>query len=169
MNDYDLLKNELKLAITEAVSELFSRAPDEKFYYFGLATQAAPKLPIFSAWSLEALEHACQSAEDKELLRWSYADSPYSYLAQDCFARFEHMLEQRSAELDEKEIEYRLAIMELAMRELDGEGLFHHGPARESYVLLVETTPPCWRNTLRAIRLNPPSALDNWLSGQAEW
>ncbi|MNT83719.1 hypothetical protein D3C71_1528880 [compost metagenome] len=58
--------------------------------------------------------------------------------------------------------------MELAMARLNEEGLFGHGSRRLRLVVNVEVMPPDQTNTDRAKRLNPPGALNEWLSEVAE-
>jgi hypothetical protein len=58
--------------------------------------------------------------------------------------------------------------MVAAMAALDREGLFGRGAERERMLINVEVAPPDAGNTERAVRLNPPSALREWLAEASE-
>jgi hypothetical protein len=58
--------------------------------------------------------------------------------------------------------------MEAALSEADAAGTFGSGIEREQIVINVEVMPPDHSNTERAIRLNPPAALTEWLVEAAE-
>ena len=54
------------------------------------------------------------------------------------------------------------------MARLDSEGIFSIGDRRLELYVLVEVAPPDQTNTERALRLDPPEALREWLVEAAE-
>ena len=58
--------------------------------------------------------------------------------------------------------------MERAMARVDADGIFGHGAKRDQIVLNVEVMPPDATNVARARRLNPLSAITDWLVEAAE-
>ena len=54
------------------------------------------------------------------------------------------------------------------MTRLDRAGVFGTGPKRAGIVVNVECMPPDRTNVERALRLNPPEALEVWLREAAE-
>ncbi|MHA3913893.1 DUF4303 domain-containing protein [Halovulum sp. GXIMD14793] len=112
--------------------------------------------------------------EIRSQIRWSYADSPYCGFGQDCFAAVSALFDQRGSLYDhsardaDDEYRFRLNAMEKAMMQLDREGLFGEGKARERCTIHVEVMPPDETNTDRAIRLNSKSALSTWLREMSE-
>src|SRR5262245_5223762 len=85
-------QSELTDAITDAtrkaVSELFRQHP-ERFYYCSLITTGEAHRPHISAWSKEALDAVARKDPDpvgaRQLLKWSYADSPYCCFGDEYF------------------------------------------------------------------------------------
>ena len=88
MKDRNSLKSELTIALTKAAEQsflaLFSEHP-ESFYYCSYI-MAEYGSPFICAWSKEALRRLIKSLNlkdkeqrqaEKELYKWSYADSPY--------------------------------------------------------------------------------------------
>ena len=152
---------ELADAITEAtraaVTALFSEHPGT-YYYLALITTGEAHAPFLTAWSHEALAAAAESEEDREMIKWSYADSPIDIYGEDDMSD-----DDWAAEHD-----LRLSAMETALRRLDDEGLFGEGERRLGLVVNVEVMPPDPTNTERARRLNPPAALTRWLEEVAE-
>lgn len=166
-------------AARKAFSELF-RTIAEDFYYCSLITTGEGLTPYPCAWSWQALERATAQAAAPEKarnwLKWSYADSPYWLFGESYFAP---VLAQFLARPDPhslnashdflREMQFRLAAMESAMRQLDQEGLFDFDGKRAERVILVEVMPPDESNTERALRLNRPSpGLARWLAEAAE-
>ncbi|WP_260405679.1 DUF4303 domain-containing protein [Paenibacillus sp. 598K] len=171
------------VAARAAFMELF--ASGERFYYCTLFTTGEGHAPYISAWSHEALaREATRLAEAgkgeaeslAEEIKWSYADSPYYAFAEARMADVEARYAQRPLlhELDETkaeaELQLRLQAMELAMRQLDAEGLFRRNQPRSEVVVLVEIMPPDPINTEIAKRLNDPAwpAMQMWLKEAAE-
>jgi hypothetical protein len=156
---------------------LFSEHPG-RYYYCTLVTTGEAHPPIVSAWSKEAL--AASAAQERDLdpqrtLKWSYADSPYCGYGSEYFETVNGLFAKRprlSPVLSKAEwsAEYqvRLDAMEAAMERLDSEGIFGVGTSRLGTVVLVEVAPPDRSNTERALRLNPPEALTEWLEEAAE-
>ncbi|UJR83206.1 Hypothetical protein I5071_52720 [Sandaracinus amylolyticus] len=62
----------------------------------------------------------------------------------------------------------RLDAMVAAIKQLDAEGLSGVGEARRSIVVNVECMPPDRGDVERAMDLNPPEALTEWLAEAAE-
>lgn len=170
------LKEKIKNAAKKAIQSLFQNHK-ESFYYCSLITDGMAHCPIISAWSWEALE--CEAQKDKNndearyYLKWSYADSPYCMYGNEYFSEVAEVFNYRDLNLktdDERTEEFyiRMNSMEKAMAELDNEGLFGTGTQRIGIVINVEVMPPDYENTLRAIRLNPRDALEDWLEEIAE-
>jgi hypothetical protein len=160
-------------------------ANGERYYYCTLFTTGEGHAPSVSAWSWEALEReaARQGAKGQEpvaavaeLIKWSYADSPYCAYKDESFAEVKQQFALRpsigelAADVWEREFTLRLTAMELAMHRLDQEGCFARNQPRESICLLVEVMPPDEGNTAIAMRLNRPesAALQAWLAEAAE-
>lgn len=172
-------EEELALAIQEAtrqaVSQLFAEHK-EAFYYLSLITTGEAHAPFLSAWSVEALEvAAANQGVTPSDLKWSYADSPYTFFGEHFFEEVKRLFSlrvpmdhARSDSERDNEFNARLNAMELAVARLDEEGLFGHGLRRSQLVLNVEIMPPDHTNTDRAKRLNPHDALVEWLIEAAE-
>lgn len=111
-----------------------------------------------------------------ELIKWSYADSPYCCFGDENFDNVKQRFTERpfiaDLENDEgnREFDLRLKAMELAMKMLDDEGVFALNQLRESVCVLVEVMPPDEINTEIALRLNraESSAMQVWLAEAAE-
>lgn len=168
------LKDAIYEASKKAISELFSKNPG-KFYYCALITTGEAHPPFISAWSIEALEKASNTQEERKALKWSYADSPYCCSGEENFTKVKELFSSRpemTYDLSEKEwaAEYnlRLNAMEAAIAKLDAEGLFGSGEERNNIVINIEVIPPDSTNTERAKRLNPNEAIEAWLSEAAE-
>jgi hypothetical protein len=162
-------------AARAAVSDLFREHPDHHFYYCSLVTTGEAFGPALSAWSAEALAAAVKaSGADAEMLKWSYADSPFCSFGEQHFQPMRALFDARPQVFDlpgdDGDAEYllRLRAMESAMSRLDDEGLFGSGDQRLDIVINVEVMPPDTTNTERALRLNPPRALTTWLEEAAE-
>lgn len=164
----------LKTAVKSVLSDLFQN--QEHYYYITLVSDDGANTPCISAWSHEALARSADNDEDREMIKWSYADSPYCCHRQEDFAEVERLLSERpdiwELEDGQYELEYekRYSAMEEAMRQLDSEGLFAVTQARGEVVVLVETMPPDEENTLRAFRLNHKDSkvFQEWLEEAAE-
>lgn len=165
----------LKCAIAEAVraaAERLFRETGESFYYFALITTGEAHAPVLSAWSKEKL--AMIPEEERRLVKWSYADSPYCDYDAEGFEEVRILFNQRpdmhSLDGEPRYAEYEecLSVMEAALSEVDAEGVFGTGAEREKIVINVEVMPPDSSNTARAMRLNPPLALREWLEEAAE-
>ncbi|MBO4391132.1 MAG: DUF4303 domain-containing protein [Lachnospiraceae bacterium] len=169
----------IREAAGKAFGKLFAEH-DETFYYCSLITIGECECPYISAWSLESLEReAAKGAdpeEDKRLLKWSYADSPYcAYGYEEFFQELRAEYSLRTKRLDDDddeaydtEMDIRMNSMEKAMQELDAQGLFGTGEKRSRMVINAEYMPPDHSNTERALRLNPEEALTEWLDEAAE-
>lgn len=157
----------------------------ERYYYCTLYTTGEGHAPSLSAWSWEALEVEVAKQRDKsgirgssiaELIKWSYADSPYCCFMDENFEYVKQLFNERPSreELEDdarnREFELRLKAMEVAMKLLDDEGLFALNQPRESVCVLVEVMPPDKKNTDIALRLNRAEspAMQAWLAEAAE-
>ncbi|GIH09261.1 hypothetical protein Rhe02_73280 [Rhizocola hellebori] len=161
-------------ATAAAAADLFRDYPDHHFYWYSLTTTGEAHAPCPSAWSTQALAEAARTDEDWLMLKWSYADSPFYFYGGQHFAAVDRLFQARpqidacSEEAWACEYELRLRAMEAAMARLDHEGLFGVGQERLRIVITVEVAPPDHTNTERAMRLNPPEALTEWLAEAAE-
>ena len=164
-------------AAKAAFVELFDR--NEHFYYCSLTTTGEAHPPVVSAWSKEALQRISDDDPEPEEayfdLKWSYADSPYYEFGKQHFAAVNAAFQERPKMSEamsntewQTEYDFRLNAMERAMKRLSDEGFFGEGERREKVAVLVEVMPPDETNTARAKRLNPPSAIAEWLEEAAE-
>ena len=172
---YEILKSEITIAARNIVLDLLNNK--EHFYYITLVTSGLANTPCISAWSLEALERKCgNDKEEAEMLKWSYADSPYCCWKQEYFDKVSKLLCDRGNiwGLDdiefEKEYNLRLFAMEEAMKELDKEGIFALNQDRKNIIVLVEVMPPDGTNTQRAYRMNNSNTeiFNQWITEAAE-
>lgn len=169
-----VLTEKIENAVEKAVIKLFEEHK-ENFYYCSLITSGEAERPILSAWSWEALDRISENNEDKEDLKWSYADSPYCMFGEEFLSELDEVFQKRPcvADIDDdieydKEISIRINSMEKALSNLDKKGLFGTGEDRKKIVINAEFMPPDYSNTERAIRLNPKDALVSWLEEAAE-
>lgn len=65
---------------------------NEHYYYITLVSDGGAHTPCISAWSYEALNRSSSDEEEKEMLKWSYADSPYCCWKQEKFDGVEELL-----------------------------------------------------------------------------
>lgn len=167
------LVREIKSATRAAYKKLIQSHPGN-YYYFCLNTSGDATAPVLSAWSIEALEETAKNLKEKKYFKWSYAESPYYLFGQELFLEVEQLFLRRpdirylSLEDREKEFNLRLNSMETALKELDLEGLFGKNNLRNRIVINAEVMPPDYTNTERAIRLNPPEAIVDWLQEASE-
>ncbi|MBR1701418.1 MAG: DUF4303 domain-containing protein [Lachnospiraceae bacterium] len=166
-----ILTNEIAAAARKILLDLFANG--EHYYYITLATDGLAGTPCISAWSKEALAvEYKKDAENAEMIKWSYADSPYCCWKQECFQGVSDLLRDRKTndENFEEEYEMRFSAMENAMKLLDEEGLFERNQDRDQVMVLVEVMPPDFTNTKRAYRMNDSSMLifRQWLAEAAE-
>ena len=185
MKDPQELKSELTIALTEAAEQSFSALFSEyhETYYYCSLLMAENSSPFMCAWSKEALSRLIKSLKikgkeerqaEKELYKWSYADSPYvAYGFEKYFNKVQDLYNTYwnhnadDEEYDQQSILW-LDCMEDAMHTLDEKGLFGSGTERNRKVVLAEVMPPDYSNTERAYRLNPKKALRHWLDEAAE-
>ncbi|RSN45996.1 hypothetical protein DMC64_14730 [Amycolatopsis sp. WAC 04197] len=161
------LADALTAATRAAVTDLFRDNPGHTFYYVTLTTPGEAFSPALSAWSHEALAQR----SDADVVRYSYADSPFSILGEEHLKPVRDLFAARPAVFDlddeasDAEFDLRLRAMETALRRLSDEGLFGAGEARTEVLILAEVVPEDEDNVARARRLNPPGpALDAWLA-----
>lgn len=171
MDFIEELRREITDAVRKCITDLLSNG--EHYYYISLVTDGLANTPCISAWSVEALERERQTdAENADMIKWSYADSPYCCWKQEYFHAVDQLLGSREVEEDrlEEEYECRLSAMEDAIREMDREGLFSSNQERNTVMVLVEVMPPDYTNTERAYRLNDPNTaiFAEWLEEAAE-
>ncbi|MFN4121575.1 DUF4303 domain-containing protein [Acidovorax sp.] len=172
------LAEAIATATRSAVLDLF-REHRETFYYVTLITTGEAHPPFLVAWSQEALASEAEKGEpgDECYLKWSYAESPYMCYGDQHFVEVNRLFGLRprmtsgmtSAEWD-AEFDSRLDAMEVAMKQLDDEGVFGRGDTRASLFINVEVMPPDITNTERALRLNREDSpvLAIWLEEMAE-
>ncbi|MCW3793277.1 DUF4303 domain-containing protein [Paenibacillus sp. LS1] len=183
IQEVETLAIEIAAAARTSFCTLFENG--ERYYYCTLYTTGEGHAPSISAWSWEALElESARQAEESdtpvstmaELIKWSYADSPYCCFGDDNFDGVKQQFNERpfiaDLEIDDwnRELDVRLKAMELAMKMLDDEGIFALNQMRESVCVLVEVIPPDENNTEIALRLNRAEtpAMQAWLAEAAE-
>lgn len=169
----------LTAAITEAARMAFQKLFNngEHFYYCVLLTTGEGFAPIISAWSWEALDRVSQkySKTYAQDVKWSYADSPYFAFGDneyfgDVKQLFEHRanIDNLNDEAWKKELDFRLMVMVKAMSILDKEELFAQNQSRKNILINVELMPPDASNTQRALELNNPEDIEDYLQEAAE-
>jgi len=172
----DLLVAEIAQASKKAFLKLFEN--NEEYYYCALITTGEALSPFVSAWSLQALERKIGRMTNLDAIRytkWSYADSPYMCFGEEYFTRVEMLFSQLPVMdyyLDEKEwikrYDFRLKAMELALIQIDSDGIFALTQPRKNVYLNVEVQPPDQSNTERALRFNKAEDIRTWLNEAAE-
>lgn len=180
---FEHLVDAIATATRAAITELLREHPSERFYYLALITTGDAVAPALCAWSKEALQAtvrrlATPSSSDDELellLKWSYADSPYYPCGEDHFDVVRSLwstlgrLPHGDPAAWNAGFQLRIDAMVAAIKRLDAAGLFGTGDARRSIVVNVECMPPDRTNVDRALELNPPGALTEWLAEAAEF
>lgn len=131
------LANKIACAARKTFLKLFKNG--ERYYYCTLYTTGEGHTPSISAWSRVALEReATNQAIDSNisqpemaaLIKWSYADSPYCDFGEENFSNVRQCFNERPSIYDltvkewQQELTIRQKAMELAMKNLDEEGLF---------------------------------------------
>lgn len=172
MSFQEKFTNELYNTVKMILKDLFRN--QEHYYYVTLITDGGGHTPCISAWSYESLYQ--HNVDEREEIKWSYADSPYCCWKQEQFEKVEKLLLSRKNiwDLDSEEFEteyhLRLEAMEMAMKRLDQEGLFCINQKRSDIVVLVEVMPPDYTNTERAYRMNHTDSkiFMEWLEEAAE-
>lgn len=174
MDNIETLSGLIAKAARKAFLKLFENG--EHFYYCVLLTTEEGFSPVISAWSWEALDRFSNeySKEDRDAIKWSYADSPYYDFGDEYFNDVRQAFSNRFTidQLDNiswyRELKYRLNAMELAMKQLDNDGIFDITQPREAVYINVELMPPNFSNVERALRLNNPQNITDWLNEAAE-
>lgn len=168
-----ILVDEIAIATEKSFLSLFQN--QEVFYYCALVTTGEAVAPVISAWSWEALENIAEKTtqEDAELIKWSYADSPYWNFGCENFDTVKKLLNDRVLDYTDeikwfKEVDFRLEAMVLAMEQIDEKGIFSLNQSRNKVYVNVEVMPPDETNTIRALRLNKRENILDWLSEAAE-
>lgn len=171
--DLHVLVDEITLAAEKSFFSLFQN--QENYYYCALVTTGEALAPVISAWSWEALEAVAKktSKEYAELIKWSYADSPYWNFGCENFKSVRALLSERvlddSDEIEWfREVDFRVEAMVLAMEKIDKKGLFSLNQSRSKVYVNVEVMPPDETNTIRALRLNKREDILDWLSEAGE-
>lgn len=168
------LTKEICRAVKTILLDLYKN--NEHYYYITLTTDGGANTPCISAWSYEALNKSSDDEEEKEMIKWSYADSPYCCWKQEEFDKVSELLGARvniwdlEDEAFEIECKKRFSAMEEAMKQLDKQGLFEMNQNRMDVVVLVEVAPPDITNTERAYRMNNviSDIFNEWLEEAAE-
>lgn len=161
---YERLTTLLEHAAEHAFRELFNEFP-ETFYYCTLATSGEALCPIVSAWSYEALDRESSGTsspkEEREILKWSYADSPFCGYGEKHFEDIERLFNEIVVPINETSeknwqdgIQRRMIAMEKALSNIDRKGIFGTGSRRAGMVVVLEVMPPDNGNAERAKRLN---------------
>ena len=177
--------NKITNALAEAAEKAFTALFDEhkeNFYYCSFII-SENSTPYICAWSYEALDRfvnalgitdKTQLEEEREIYKWSYADSPYNAYGYNKYFTDvdklfkEHWDNNADNEAFEEQFELWINSMEEAMAALDKKGLFGTASSRNKVVINAEVMPPDCTNTERAKRLNPKRAIKQWLEEAAE-
>ncbi|MGY3186296.1 DUF4303 domain-containing protein [Lysinibacillus sp. TE18511] len=171
--DIKLLVDEIARATEKSFLNLFQNK--EIYYYCALVTTGEAVAPAISAWSWEASENVAKkySMEDADLIKWSYADSPYWNFGCENFETVRKLFNERLLDYTDeikwfKEIDFRLEAMVLALEKLDKKEMFSLNQPRSKVYVNVEVMPPDETNTIRALRLNKRENILDWLNEAAE-
>lgn len=171
--DLKLLVDEIARATEKSFLNLFQNK--EIYYYCALVTTGEAVAPVISAWSWEALENVAKkySKEDADLIKWSYADSPYWNFGCENFETVRKLFNERLLDYTDeikwfKEIDFRIEAMVLALEKLDKKEIFSLNQPRSKVYVNVEVMPPDETNTIRALRLNKRENILDWLNEAAE-
>lgn len=171
--DLKLLVDEIARATEKSFLNLFQNK--EIYYYCALVTTGEAVAPVISAWSWEALENVAKkySKGDADLIKWSYADSPYWNFGCENFETVRKLFNERLLDYTDeikwfKEIDFRLEAMVLALEKLDKKEIFALNQPRSKVYVNVEVVPPDETNTIRALRLNKRRNILDWLNEAAE-
>lgn len=176
ISEFNSLVDEIKIAVAYSVKELFDNHPNEDFYYISLITSGEAHSPILSAWSYQELYKLSNNdKEEARLIKWSYADSPYTMYKNDYFHNVEQIFESRDIEYLHKkdlnnEFDFRINAMVTAMQQADANGIFGSGESRLNLLINVEVMPPDETNVIRAKELNPKNSkiLPIWIEEAGE-
>ncbi|WP_374009342.1 DUF4303 domain-containing protein [Leifsonia sp. LS-T14] len=171
MDDFARIRSAVAGAAREAWTRLRDEHPDDDFYYFGLWTSPVAHRPAPTACSLQGLSAAARSC-DEELpvavddLRWDVNSSPYDLFGDEFFARLDPLFEALGDPYDRPRgtNQALLDAMEGALADLDADGFFGAGAARNAVV--VNVTMPAHERPGDALesarRLNPGGALTRY-------
>jgi len=172
----DMLVKEIANATKKSFIELFANG--ERYYYCTLVTTGEAYRPFIVAWSIEALAREVEKSKNatEKSIKWSYADSPYLGFNDKNFQIVDELfnllpqMDDMYADDDEldEQYEFRLLAMELALKQVDDDGIFALNQPRSEVYINVEVMPPDETNTLRALRLNKPEHIVEWLDKIAE-
>lgn len=177
VDDFALVRSAIRDAARAAWTDLRNEHPSYAFYYFGLWTTPLAHRPAPTACSTEGLERAVAASRaagidaDADSLRWSVNDSPYDLAGDEHFARLDAVFETFGDTYDRPRAvnEQLLRAMIDALAELDTEGFFGTGDARDAVV--VNVTLPGRDEPADALEsarsLNPPSALTRYEADNA--
>ena len=167
---FSMLVSALVKAARKSFLELFEN--EEKYYYCVLITAGEAYCPHVTAWSWEALERealkkssqeeVCRDFEEaKEIIKWMYAE----YFG-DAIELFNQLPALHDLDEDEweKQYNFRMDVMEAAMKQLDQEGIFALNQPRSEVYINVEMVYPDCDDKARAFRLNKPedAAMSMW-------
>jgi hypothetical protein len=171
-HDYERIRSAIRDAARAAWRDLRAARPDETFYYFGLATTPQSHRPAPTAASREGLDRTIAGYREQlvELLhdevRWSDLESPYAFSGDAHFRTVERLFDALGEPFDRAEDlnrTLREAMVE-ALQDLDAEGFFGEGAARDGVV--VDVTVRDGASTVAALasagRLNPAAALHGY-------
>ena len=172
-SDPTRLTDLIREAARGAFSAVMAAFPEESFYYFALITTGDGLRPGPSASSLEGLRRTLEDCRahgeevDPSELRWSEADSPHNLFGDEFFQDVERAFlevgDHRTWGQEEflEEVAVRYTAMEGALSELDREGFFGEGEARNRVVINVVAPGEEDEGVVleRASRLNPEEAL----------
>lgn len=163
-------------ATRRALADLLSTG--EHPYLLLLVTTGEGHAPFLAACTHEAQARAlARDPEYAEWTRWSYADSEHAIVGLEHFAEVRAQFDRLvgidavgDAEEWVEELDFRLDLMERALRLLDRGGEFGTGAERAAVLVNAEVVPPDAGNTARALRLNDAAnpVLLAWLDEAAE-
>lgn len=169
------IQNKLVEQTRKALLDLYKT--NESFYFIVFTITGEGIIPTLSAWSEEALQSYISKNGKSENIydyKWSYADSPYCDYGAEHYDELRKYFQERgnlfNMNSEDACLEYntRLNYLIKTLETLDKEGMFSINNNRNSIMINVEEIPPTSDNTQRAIKLNPISAIQEWLEFCAE-
>jgi len=167
--DYERIRSVIREAARSAWLELRAARPNETFYYFGLVTTPNSHRPAPTASSFEGLDRAVAGYREQRIellhdeLRWSDLESPYALYGDAHFRDVEPFFDALGSPYD-RAPQVNRSLREAmvgALADLDADGFFGRGAARDDVVLDVTVSDEAGAiaRLASASRLNPATAL----------
>lgn len=170
--DYDLLREELREGARKAFTALRDAHAGENLNAFALVSDGSAMTIGVAANSEEALEKALAEDDGNDDTRWNPDEWPYSEGGEFLDVAYRLLLTQHQDLSSEIPFEdFQAGVFEAGIRaleELDQEGFFGRGPAREEALLLFHVTDDDPLEDA-ARRLNTPAQCQRYQAWWQSW